>query len=154
MIFKMQNLPDDATESVEIPDSKSKAQLKSDHSSTIKTHSLRRLLVFQLKLAVDAVRDILLSPVSIVCTIVDFVEKKHGPESHFEKLMAFGRNTERKINLFEQHEKNVSTIDSVVDRVEDVIVDEYQNKNISKRTMAAIQQALKKEKEKEKEQKK
>ncbi len=114
--------------------------------SSIKSHSLRRLLVFQLKLAVDALRDILLSPVSIICTIIDFIEKKHGPESHFEKLMAFGRSTERKINLFEQHEKNISTIDSVVDRVEDVIVDEYQNKNISKKTMAAIQQALKKEK--------
>ncbi len=110
-----------------------------------KSNSLRRLLVFQLKLAVDALRDILLSPVSIVCSIMDFVEKKQGADSYFEKLMAFGRNTEKKINLFEQHNTDYSTIDSVFDRVEDVIVDEYQNKNISKKTMAAIQQALKKE---------
>jgi hypothetical protein len=143
----MQISPNDSSESVEMPESKNKIVSNSEDAVTsIKSHSLRRLLVFQLKLAVDALRDILLSPVSIICTILDFFEKKHGPDSYFEKLMAFGRNTERKINLFEQHEKNVSSIDSVVDRVEDVIVDEYQNKNISKRTMAAIQQALKKEK--------
>lgn len=145
-MLKMPNSSEDSPEPIQSSETSQKAKTKVEEKATIKSHSLRRLLVFQLKLAVDALRDILLSPVSIICTIIDFFEKKHGPDSNFEKLMAFGRNTERKINLFEQHQKGESTIDSVVDRVEDVIVGEYQNKNISKKTMAAIQQALKNEK--------
>jgi hypothetical protein len=143
----MQNQTNKTNEPCNSSDATQNDVPESPDNSPVKSHSFRRLMVFQLKLAVDALRDILLSPVSIICTIIDYFEKKHGADSNFEKLMVFGRNTERKINLFEQHGKEFSTIDSVVDRVEDVIVNEYQNKNISKKTLAAIQQALRKEKQ-------
>jgi hypothetical protein len=64
----------------------------------------KRLLVFQVKLAVDALRDIILSPVSLICTVLDSIQKNRGKNSYFEKLMVFGRQTERRINLFEQHQ--------------------------------------------------
>jgi len=108
----------------------------------------KRLLVFQVKLAVDALRDIILSPVSLICTVLDSIQKNRGKNSYFEKLMVFGRQTERRINLFEQHqvedskEKNVS-IDSILSRVESVILREYKDKHISKKTLGAIENAIK-----------
>jgi len=80
---------------------------------------------------------------------MDMIEKRNGSESYFEKLMAFGRDTEKRINLFEQHRNDDSTIDNVVNQVEDVLVAEYKNNNISKKTLSAIQKVLNKEKEPE-----
>ncbi|PHS19536.1 MAG: hypothetical protein COA86_04465 [Kangiella sp.] len=114
-------------------------------------HTVKRLLVFQVKLAVDALRDIILSPVSLICTLLDYFQKKSGKNSYFEKLMVFGRQTEKRINLFEQHQietsfnKNAS-IDTVLNRVESVILREYKEKHISKKTLSAIETALKNDK--------
>jgi hypothetical protein len=109
------------------------------------THPFRRLVIFQLKLAVDALRDIILSPVSIICSLVDLAEKRKGENSYFEKLMVFGRDTEKKINLFEQHQQEEATIDSILDQVEDVVMKKYKDKNISKKTLSAIEKILKPE---------
>jgi len=106
-------------------------------------HPLRKLLMFQLKLAVDAFRDILLSPVAIVCTILDFVNKKEDDNSYFEKLMIFGRNTERKINLFEQHSDDDTNIDAILNQVESVIVREYQDSTLSKKKFSQVKDILK-----------
>lgn len=46
-------------------------------------HPIPRLFIFQVKLFVDAVRDILLSPVSIVATIVDIATNKKGKKQLF-----------------------------------------------------------------------
>lgn len=61
------------------------------------------LLVFQFKLAADALRDLLMSPVSIIMFILDVVLKPEEKESHYRQLMAFGRKTDRWINLFEEY---------------------------------------------------
>ena len=111
-------------------------------------HPVKRLLVFQVKLAVDALRDIVLSPVSIICTLLDSVQNKSGKNSYFEKLMVFGRSTEKRINLFEQHQIETSfnkdaSIDTVLNRVESVILKEYKEKHISKKTLGAIENAIK-----------
>jgi len=114
-------------------------------------HPIKRLLIFQIKLAADALRDILMSPISLVFTLIDSIQNNRGQNSYFEKLMQFGRNTEKRINLFEQHEEDVSSdckdvsIDSILNRVEGVILKEYKNKPISKKAMAAIENAIKKQ---------
>ncbi|MGB0496235.1 MAG: hypothetical protein ACPGJI_07755, partial [Kangiellaceae bacterium] len=71
-----------------------------------------------------------------------------GKESNFEKLMVFGRNTEKRINLFEQHQSSQvsmkdASIDSILNRVEDVILREYKDKHISKKTLSAIENVIK-----------
>ncbi len=118
------------------------------HSNRNSTHPFRRLIIFQLKLAVDALRDIILSPVSIVCSLLDLAEKRNGENSYFEKLMLFGRNTERKINLFEQHQQETATIDSILHQVEGVVLREYKDKHLSKKTLSAIEKILKSESKK------
>ncbi|TQV82907.1 hypothetical protein [Aliikangiella coralliicola] len=108
-----------------------------------KHHPVRRLLVFQLKLAIDALRDILLSPVSIIATVLDLIEGRSGKKSYFETLLKFGRMSEKRINLFDQYDGEGRTVDSVLAQVEDVLVKEYKNGDISAKAKSAIETSLK-----------
>ena len=106
-------------------------------------HPVRRLLVFQVKLAVDALRDIALSPVAIIATIIDLVEKRRGKERMFDKLMQFGRISEKNINLFEGHRNASRTVDTVLKQVEEILVNEYKHGELSAKAKAAIESKLK-----------
>lgn len=107
---------------------------------------IRRLILFQFKLVADAVRDLLLSPVSFVCTLIDLVNKNHGKNSYFERLMALGRTTDQKINLFEQHDNDEQTVESVLKQVEELVLKEYKEKQVSKKTYSAIEKLINKSK--------
>ncbi len=83
---------------------------------------LRKFGVFQLKLYIDAFRDILLSALSLGAFIIDLIQQNEGAESYFEKVLEFGRGTERSINLFNQidaHERGERSVDSIIDEVEE-----------------------------------
>jgi hypothetical protein len=71
---------------------------------------LSYFIVFQFRLLLDAVRDFILSPISFVCIIVDIITgQKTKKDSCFYKLMIMGRNSDQKINLFEQFNKEKKT---------------------------------------------
>lgn len=83
---------------------------------------LRKFLVFQLKLIIDAFRDILLIWLSLGAFIIDLIQQNDGSDSYFEKVLSFGRGTERSINLFNQfdkQERGSNSVDSIIDDVED-----------------------------------
>jgi len=83
---------------------------------------LRKFGVFQLKLTIDAFRDILLSALSLGAFIIDLIQQNDGPDSYFEKVLRFGQTTERSINLFNQFdgkERAERSVDSIIDEVED-----------------------------------
>ncbi|MCB1664942.1 MAG: hypothetical protein KDI28_04145 [Pseudomonadales bacterium] len=65
--------------------------------------SLRCLVIFQLKLAADAVRDLVMSPISIIMFFLDLLLAPEEENSHYAQLMQFGRQSDRWINLFEEH---------------------------------------------------
>ncbi|NQY65746.1 MAG: hypothetical protein HRT38_19030 [Alteromonadaceae bacterium] len=69
--------------------------------------------MFQFKLGMDALRDLLLSPVSIICALVDFFRRHTPQQSVFYKLMALGDKTDKWINLFGAHRRGASKFDSV-----------------------------------------
>ncbi|HAG70821.1 MAG TPA: hypothetical protein DCL66_01330 [Gammaproteobacteria bacterium] len=66
--------------------------------------SVRKFLVFQLKLYIDAFRDIFLSALSLLAFVLDIILLNQGPDSYFEKVLAFGRRSEFTINLFNQYD--------------------------------------------------
>ena len=68
--------------------------------------ALKNLLAFQFKLAMDAVRDLVLSPVSFACVALDFLFPPRTRPGFFERLMAFGRKTDHWINLFGEYSKS------------------------------------------------
>lgn len=83
---------------------------------------LRKFVVFQIKLYVDAFRDLLLSALSLGAFIIDLIQQNDGPDSYFERVLRFGRGTERSINLFNQfdaEERGERSVDSVIERMEE-----------------------------------
>ena len=67
---------------------------------------LKKLIVFQVKLAFDAVRDLLLSPVSFICTIIDISTRASEEKSLFNQLMKLGNKTDHWLNLFNSAPKS------------------------------------------------
>ena len=57
-------------------------------------------VAFQIKLSLDALRDILLSPVSMICIVVDLVKGHTHDKSLFYKLMRLGHESDSWLNLF------------------------------------------------------
>lgn len=82
----------------------------------------RRLLILQVKLYVDAFRDIILSAVSLGAFLIDVVQRNTGSDCYFEKVLHFGRRSERTINLFNQYDpehQGRNTVDGVINDLED-----------------------------------
>jgi len=63
----------------------------------------KNLFFFQVKLAFDALRDLVLSPISFICTLVDIIKKNDNEQSQFNQLMRVGKRTDIWLNLFNQH---------------------------------------------------
>lgn len=82
--------------------------------------SLRQLVVFQIKLAADALRDFLLSPMSIGAVLLDFVLRLDEKSSLFNRLMDYGVMSDEFINLFNQYNSGAESgnIDSLVSNAE------------------------------------
>ncbi len=105
---------------------------------------LRDVLVFQLKLLLDAVRDLALSPVSIVAGVIDLISGDEPP-GRFYRVLAFGRRTDTWINLFgkpgEGGEEDI-TVDSLVAQVERLVVDQYERGGVTASAKQAIDRSL------------
>jgi hypothetical protein len=84
--------------------------------------AMRHLLVFQVKLLADALRDLVLSPVSVLVFIVDAIRKPPLKDSLYLKLMVWGRKSDRVINLFDE-QKNAGhfTVDQAIEEVEQML---------------------------------
>jgi hypothetical protein len=68
---------------------------------TFRWKLIKKAAVFQFKLGLDALRDILLSPLSLILVVIDIVLGHTEQQSYFIQLMKFGRVSDRWINLFE-----------------------------------------------------
>lgn len=81
--------------------------------------AFRHVMVFQLKLAADALRDFLLSPLSLLAFTIDVLRKPRVENSLYLRLMLIGRKSDRMINLFDDHQDGGEfTIDRAVDELE------------------------------------
>lgn len=84
--------------------------------------AFRHLLVFQIKLAADALRDLLMSPVSIAVFFADAIRKPTLEESWYLRLMLLGRKSDRLINLFDEHkDAGHFTVDEAVEELERIV---------------------------------
>lgn len=112
---------------------------------------LRDVLSFQVKLAVDALRDVFLSPVSLVAALLDVVSGDRERPYFYEVLVA-GRKTEAFINLFGDAERieprheatgeERRSIDRVVRRVEALVVEQYERGGVTAQAKDAIDRSL------------
>lgn len=81
------------------------------------------VLVFQLKLIVDSIRDIVLVPISLVAALVGLVIGGREPDLYFRKIVAFGRKTEHWINLF-GHREIAGTSDELLSPLQERVLEE------------------------------
>lgn len=93
---------------------------------------LRDGIIFQLKLGLDAGRDLLLSPISILFLVVDVIRGETTEKSYFRRLMSFGLKTDRWINLFGSHTPPIdsdtppdSNVDYLFAEVERVLKEQH-----------------------------
>lgn len=84
--------------------------------NTVHTSRLQLIwdvVMFQFKLLCDAVRDVLLSPLSIFAAILGLLVGGDDPRRFFRRLMRLGRRSDMWINLFGQYRRGTS--DEMVD---------------------------------------
>lgn len=110
---------------------------------------IRDVAVFQVKLAADGVRDLVLSPVSIVAGVLGILFGGRHARAPYEQVLKFGRRTDRWIDLFETHrtegttQKNEPSLDNIADSIEDIIRKDYANGGVSAATRTHIDEILK-----------
>jgi hypothetical protein len=88
----------------------------------------RDVVVFQAKLLADGLRDLLISPVSVLAALVDLLGPGDDGGKRFYAVVRFGRRTEEWINLFGAADKlgpmqEPSGIDVDIADLEDMIRD-------------------------------
>lgn len=102
---------------------------------------LRRVVLFQVKLFADGIRDVVMSPLSLVAGVLGLFASRN-PEGDFERLMLFGRQTDRWINLFDiygtEEARQQPTLDKVAEDIEAAIRRDYANGWMSARSAQTI----------------
>jgi hypothetical protein len=115
---------------------------------------IRQAIVFQFKLGLDALRDILMSPVSLVLVVVDVIMANHHQHSYFLRLMRLGKQSDHWINLFggglskDETSNNEETVNNNVDywfsRIEAVIKEQQVDGKLSQSGREKLQQYFRK----------
>ena len=88
---------------------------------------IRNVLILQLKLGLDGIRDFVMVPISMVCLLAGLVIPGKDPGRYYERLLAFGQRSDRWINLFGEHGSDAHT-DVYVRRVEEAVVRQYHSR--------------------------
>ncbi len=106
---------------------------------------IRDAVTFQVKLALDGLRDLILFPVSLVAALISVLA---GGDKHsvFYDVVRLGLRTERWINLFglvrcEPDDKDPG-IDAFMDRLEVMVLEQYQRGGITASTKQSIDALL------------
>ena len=110
---------------------------------------IRDVGVFQLKLLLDGFRDAVLLPISLFVALLDVLGVGPRAGRQFYVLLEWGRRTEYWINLFGATD-NVRAVpasprpgvDTLVDRLERLVVQEYERGGITASTKDAVDRAL------------
>lgn len=115
--------------------------------STERWHFLRDVLVFQIKMFLDNVRDFALMPITLVAAVLDLIYKGDRDGTLFYKVLRWGAHSEEVINVYSaiknsEHEdikvNPAYTVDAVVARLEGVVVREIEKGG----TAATIKEAM------------
>ena len=87
---------------------------------------LREMSLLQLKLFLDAARDLVFSPIVLVAALFDVILLKQQPPRFFHDVLRMGKRSDEWIDLWapiEQREQVPENVDALVDRVEEILRD-------------------------------
>lgn len=112
---------------------------------------MRDVTVFQGKLVLDGLRDLLLSPISIAAALIGIIGGGDKPGRQFYDLLYLGKRSEKWINLFgaASHvtpptfdKEDSESIDALVDRLETVARRQYEKGGLTQNAKDAVDRAL------------
>jgi len=114
---------------------------------------IRDIAVFQMKLIVDGLRDLILLPISLGVGLYSLIKGGDEPGMEFYDLLRVGRRSEHWINLFGAAEHAGAPgalddlfpnadIDDMVSRLESFVVDEYNKGGVTAQAKKQLDQAL------------
>ncbi len=105
---------------------------------------LINLGIFQLKLLMDGIRDILLVPIALGCGLFGIVFGGNHPDRWFNQLLDYGRRSDRFINLFNQHDNNdvdsQPTSDAMLAPYREKLVSQAHNSPLATKANALVDQ--------------
>lgn len=113
----------------------------------------RDILVLQLKLIVDGLRDFILVPISLTLGTLSLLKGGDAKDSDFYRLLRLGRRSERWINLFGAIDRvygpviandrfPAEDIDEIVNRVESFVIEEYRKGGVTRQAKDRLDRAL------------
>jgi hypothetical protein len=77
---------------------------------------LRDLMIFQVKLVLDGMKDIVLMPLTIVAAAIDIVSPGRRPGHRFYLVMSLGERFDRWLNLFSASDRADASKDGLFGR--------------------------------------
>lgn len=88
---------------------------------------IRAVALLQVKLLLDALRDIALSPLTLGAALIDLVRIKRHPPEFFRSVLRFGEKTDGWIDLWSGASPTVTArhenVDMLLERVEEIVRD-------------------------------
>ncbi|MGI8432075.1 MAG: sensor histidine kinase [Chthoniobacterales bacterium] len=110
---------------------------------------LRDVLVFELKMLLDNVRDFALMPLSLVAALFDLLVKGEREGALFYQVLAWGAHSERVIDVYSalENQEEVAinpnyTVDAVVARLEQVLTREVEKGGTAASVKAAMDRTI------------
>ena len=130
--------------------------MNSEISSSSQSHRaerwrfLRDVLVFQLKMLLDNIRDFALMPITLVAAGIDLISKGEREGALFYKVLRWGSHSEKVIDVYSAIEDENSdlkvnpsyTVDGVIARLEGVLVRECEKGGTAASIKAAMDRAI------------
>ena len=131
--------------------------MTSDELLTPKTTSnerwtfFRDVVVFQLKMLLDNVRDIVLMPVALGAAIIDLLYRGQREGALFYKVLRWGLHSEEVIDVYsaiEHHEpgrfkvSRAYTVDGVIERLENAVTREVEKGGTAATIKSAMDRAI------------
>ncbi len=114
-------------------------------SSGQRTRLVRRVVLFQVKLMADGLRDLVMSPLSLAAGLFGLLSRDGSAEIYLDRLMRFGRDTDHWINLFDHRSAQGTdrgpSLDSIADEIEDAIRRDYQDGGLSAKSARTLAEA-------------
>ena len=108
---------------------------------------IRDVIVFQVKMLLDNVRDLILMPVALAAALIDLIYRGEREGTLFYKVLRWGWHSERVIDVYSAIEDHPPgdfevgrnyTVDGVIARLEDVVAREVEKGG----TAASIKNAM------------
>lgn len=115
--------------------------------NTSRSKLIGRVILFQFKLAADGIRDLLLSPLSIVAGILGILFSSNDPHYFLNRLLRVGRQSDDWINLFDTKTHRTSTttndtLDGLAHRFEEILRNDYEANGLTAKTAQKLKDLI------------